>query len=135
VALKAAAYGLPGITIDGNDVIAVYETARTAIARAREGEGPSLIECKTFRMSGHSAHDDMNYVPPELLKEWEEKDPILRLETYLKENQIATEAEIQQIAGQVVEESDAGVALAEEDSYPSPEETLEGVYASPLPVL
>jgi TPP-dependent pyruvate/acetoin dehydrogenase alpha subunit len=133
VALKASAYGIPGVTVDGNDVFAVYEATRMAINRARQGNGPSLIECKTFRMSGHSAHDDMSYVAPELLKQWEGKDPILRLEQHLKENSIGTDSEIRQLDAQVIQETDAGLALAEKDPFPDPQETLEKVYASPLP--
>ena len=68
VADRAVAYAMPGETIDGNDILAVYESVRKAIERARAGQGPSLIECMTFRMTGHSAHDDAGYVPKELLR-------------------------------------------------------------------
>lgn len=132
VAMKAAAYGIPGVTIDGNDVMAVYEATELAIQRARQEKGPSFIECKTFRMSGHSAHDDMAYVAPELLKEWAEKDPILRLESYLENQAISNNSEIQQLDARVLQEINDGLALAEKDPFPAPEDTLKGVYASPF---
>ena len=72
VADRAEAYGLPGEIVDGNDILAVWDAATRAIERARAGNGPTLIECKTFRMTGHSAHDDAGYVPPELFEFWEE---------------------------------------------------------------
>jgi TPP-dependent pyruvate/acetoin dehydrogenase alpha subunit len=73
---RAGTYGFPGVTVDGNDVEAVFEASHTAVERARSGEGPTLIECRTMRMHGHGAHDDMSYVPPELFEEWAQKDPI-----------------------------------------------------------
>src|SRR6058998_3298707 len=80
IAERAAAYAMPGEIVDGNDVVAVYEAVRRAIERARGQEGPSLLECKTFRMTGHSAHDDAGYVAKELFQEWLDKDPIRRHE-------------------------------------------------------
>src|SRR5204863_6754848 len=80
---RAQAYGMPGEIVDGNDVAAVYEAARRAIQRARGGEGPTFIECKTMRMHGHSEHDSAKYVPRELLEEWNKKDPILKAEQML----------------------------------------------------
>src|SRR5206468_6615 len=74
---------MPGEIVDGNDILAVWESATRAIERARSGQGPTLIECKTFRMTGHSAHDDAGYVPPELFEYWEERDPIHRFEHFL----------------------------------------------------
>jgi pyruvate dehydrogenase E1 component alpha subunit len=132
VSMRAPSYGIPGCSVDGNNVLAVCQATREAIERARRGEGPSLIECKTFRMTGHSAHDDMKYVPPDLLKEWEAKDPILRLENHLLENGIASEMEMREVEGRATRETDEGLALAEKDPFPSPEETLQGVYATPV---
>lgn len=133
VSTRGQSYGLPGISVDGNDVMAVYAATAEAMDRARRGDGPTLLECKTFRMTGHSAHDDMKYVPKELLREWEGKDPIRRFEEFLLQAQMISGAEIQQMNHQVTQEVDGAVALAEKDPYPSPEETLSGVYASPLP--
>jgi TPP-dependent pyruvate/acetoin dehydrogenase alpha subunit len=73
---RAKGYGFPGVTVDGNDVEAVFEVARVAADRARSGDGPTLIECQTMRMHGHGAHDDMSYVPDKLLEEWSRRDPI-----------------------------------------------------------
>jgi len=73
---RAHTYGFPGVAVDGNDVEAVFAAAQTAVERAREGEGPTLIECRTMRMHGHGAHDDMSYVPPEMFEEWSQRDPI-----------------------------------------------------------
>ena len=75
---RARTYGFPGVAVDGNDVEAVFEAAREAVERARDGGGPTLIECRTMRMHGHGAHDDMSYVPEEMLEEWRERDPIER---------------------------------------------------------
>ena len=129
VADRAQAYGMPGVSVDGNDVLEVYEATRSAIARARAGEGPSLIECRTFRMTGHSAHDDASYVPKEQFMEWEKKDPIRRLESRLLRDKVSTEESLKQLAVRISREVDEALALAENDPYPDPSETLEGVYA------
>jgi TPP-dependent pyruvate/acetoin dehydrogenase alpha subunit len=128
IADRAAAYALPGETIDGNDIIAVYESVRKAIARARAGEGPTLIECVTFRMTGHSAHDDAGYVPKELFKEWAAKDPILRYERFLTGEGILKSSECEWTRRSVVEEIDRALEWAEQSPYPDPEDCLRGVY-------
>ncbi len=132
VSMRGPSYGMTGISVDGNDVMAVYEATAEAIERARRGGGPALLEFKTFRMTGHSAHDDMKYVPKELLREWEAKDPIRRFEEYLLQSQAISGAEIQQMNRQVTQEVDEAVAMAEKDPYPAAQETLSGVYANPL---
>jgi len=132
VSMRAQAYGIPGTSVDGNDVLAVYEVIAEAIQRARLGEGPSLIECKTFRMTGHSAHDDMKYVPKKLLQEWEAREPIRLFEESLLQAQFISGEQIQQLNRQVIQETEEAAAVAEKDPFPSPEETLEGVYATPL---
>jgi TPP-dependent pyruvate/acetoin dehydrogenase alpha subunit len=132
VSMRGPSYGMTGISVDGNDVMAVYEATAEAIERARRGGGPALLEFKTFRMTGHSAHDDMKYVPKELLREWEAKDPIRRFEEYLLQSQAISGAEIQQMNRQVTQEVDEAVAIAEKDPYPAAQETLSGVYANPL---
>src|SRR5437868_12041094 len=83
LSVKAQAYGFPGITVDGNDVLAVYRVAQEAIHRARIGGGPTLIECKTYRWYGHSEIDPAKYRSPEEVEEWKAKDPIPRMERYL----------------------------------------------------
>ena len=128
VAERASAYAMPGCVIDGNDVLAVYEAARQAIEHARAGLGPSLVECRTFRMTGHSAHDDAGYVPKQKFEEWEKKDPIYRYQEVLVREGILSLEEIKNIHRQVVEEVDRAVETAEASPYPDPEECLRGVY-------
>src|ERR1043165_9163194 len=94
VADRADAYGMPGEIVDGNDILAVWDASTRAIQRARAGSGPTLIECKTFRMTGHSAHDDAGYVPPELFEFWEERDPIARFERFLTQRGIVSATDI-----------------------------------------
>jgi len=129
VADRAVAYAMPGEVLDGNDVLAVYETTRAAIDRARAGMGPTLVECRTFRMTGHSAHDDAGYVPKELFDEWEKKDPIPRYQKVLIQEEIVTRDDIEQMQKQIVAEIDQAVEWAEKSPYPDPEECLTGVYA------
>ena len=83
---RAAAYGFEGVVVDGTDVLAVYREAKNAIEKARNGGGPTLIECLTLRMEGHAVHDDAFYVPKELFEEWAKRDPIERFRTWLREN-------------------------------------------------
>lgn len=129
ISLRAQGYAMPGVTVDGNDVLAVYEATREAVELARNGGGPSLIECKTFRMTGHSAHDDARYVPKELFEEWSDKDPILRWETRLIRDKVMSEGEVRGMATRITQEVDQAVSLADSDPLPDPKETLEGVYA------
>ncbi len=128
LAIRGAAYGMPGIKVDGNDVLAVYQTVAKAIARSRKGHGPSFIECKTFRMTGHSAHDAAEYVPEKLMKQWETKDPILRFEKYLLSRQIMSRKDIRKLEEIVRKEVDEAVAFAEASPFPEGSEALEGVY-------
>lgn len=129
VAMRAQAYGMPGTTVDGNDATEVFKATQEAIQFARNGGGPSLVECKTFRMTGHSAHDDVKYVPKELFAEWEKKDPILRLESSLLRSKVVSEDEVKKLAARITREVDEAVSLAENDPFPEPGETLQGVYA------
>jgi pyruvate dehydrogenase E1 component alpha subunit len=128
VADRAPAYGMPGEIVDGNDVFAVWSAAQRAIERARNGEGPSLIECKTFRMTGHSAHDDAGYVPAELFHYWEERDPIRRLERDLIKRGIVTPSEIEEMTKRINSEINEAIQVAENDPYPDPEDCLKDVY-------
>jgi pyruvate dehydrogenase E1 component alpha subunit len=130
IADRAIAYAMPGEIVDGNDVLAVYETTRLAIDRARAGMGPTLVECRTFRMTGHSAHDDAGYVPKELFEEWEKKDPIPRYQQILIQEEIVKSAEIDQLQRQIVEEVDQAVDWAEKSPFPDPEECLTDVYSN-----
>jgi pyruvate dehydrogenase E1 component alpha subunit len=128
VADRAIAYGIPGVAVDGNDVLAVYEATQTAVERSRKGEGPTLIECKTYRHKGHSRVDPAKYRPKKEVEEWLAKDPIKRFKEKLLQKNIVTEAEIQQISNEVLAEIESTVKFAMESPYPTPEEALEDVY-------
>ncbi len=128
IADRAAAYDIPGLVVDGNDVIAVYEAAGEAIQRARAGEGPTLIECKTYRYRGHFEGDPMVYRTREEEEMWKAKDPIRRFEAKLLEMGVLTEAKIREINDSVVAMVEEAVRFAEESPWPAPEEVLEDVY-------
>jgi pyruvate dehydrogenase E1 component alpha subunit len=130
VADKGAAYGMPAEIVDGNDVFAVYEATERALAHIRAGRGPYLIECKTFRMTGHSAHDGAHYVPKELFEEWKRRDPIARLEQQMLENGWAERAELEAGRAAILREIDEAVAWAEAQPHPDPSTLEDGVYES-----
>lgn len=132
VAERASGYGIPTEIVDGNDLITVYKSAESAYARAREGGGPTFIECKTMRMHGHSEHDDAKYVPKGLLEEWRAKDPILRMEKYLLGNNLVDDKALKDIEEKIRVEIDEATEFAEKSPYPEGKETLEGVYANPI---
>jgi TPP-dependent pyruvate/acetoin dehydrogenase alpha subunit len=125
---RAAAYGMPGITVDGNDVVAVHLAVQAAVDRARRGDGPSLIEADTMRMDGHAIHDDASYVPPELLEIWRHKDPILRLSDELR-REGATDEEIHEVEDRAAHQVSNAVEAAEAAPSPDPTELTRGVYA------
>lgn len=129
VADRAQAYGIPGVTVDGNDVLAVYDASREAVERARAGKGPTLIECKTYRHKGHSRVDPATYRPREEVSEWMKRDPIVRLRAHLFETHMLTEEEAKRIETEVVAAIEAAVKFAVGSPYPAPEEALEDVYA------
>jgi pyruvate dehydrogenase E1 component alpha subunit len=126
---RAASYRILGVSVDGNDVLAVYEAARVAAEQARKGEGPTLIECRTYRHRGHSRVDPAKYRPQEEVEEWLRKDPIKRLRDKLIQTNISTEAKLQEIEKRVSNEIEDAVKFAVESPYPAPEEALEDVYA------
>lgn len=129
VADRAAAYGIPGVVVDGNDVLAVYEVTCKAVERARRGDGPTLIECKTYRQKGHSRVDPARYRPKEEVEAWLLKDPIKRFREKLLEENVLSEVEIRQIENDVLGEIEEAVKFAMESPLPDPEEALEDVYA------
>ena len=129
IVLRAAAYGIAGEVVDGNDVLAVYDVTKRAAERARSGGGPTLIEAKTFRMRGHAEHDDAGYVPPGMYEEWKSKDPIDRFERHLLSHGLATEEELRQIVATIDEELNREVDAALASPFPPPERAFEGVYA------
>ncbi|HUJ23937.1 MAG TPA: thiamine pyrophosphate-dependent dehydrogenase E1 component subunit alpha, partial [Bryobacteraceae bacterium] len=125
---RASGYGIGAEIVDGNDVFAVHQAARRAREHVRAGHGPYLIECKTFRLTGHSAHDAAEYVPRELLDEWAGKDPIDRLEKKIVANAWAGREEIDRIHREIQQEVDEAVEWAEKSPYPDPSELLNNVY-------
>lgn len=125
---KARGYGIPGVVVDGNDVVAVWKATKEAADRARRGEGPTLIEAKTFRRKGHAQHDPAKYVPEWMLKEWEAKDPILRFEKFLTENKLWTEKDKKEILARIERELKEEFEAAEASPLPPPERATEGVY-------
>jgi len=131
VADRATGYGFPGVVVDGNDVLAVYEVTRDAVVRARQGGGPTLIECKTMRMEGHAAHDDARYVPRELLLEWEKKDPILRYQHVLSDQGLLTPQVQRQIEERVMADLEDAQTHAMHSPLPDPGDLERGVYHEP----
>ena len=126
---KAVGVGAIGETVDGNDVLAVYGATKRAVDRARNGEGVTLLEVKTFRVKGHAEHDNQSYVPREVIDEWSGKDPVLRYEQLLIENSFATQEELQSIELRVKKEVDAATDEAEKSPMPSPDEVTKGLFA------
>ncbi|MDH5787349.1 MAG: thiamine pyrophosphate-dependent dehydrogenase E1 component subunit alpha, partial [Candidatus Bathyarchaeota archaeon] len=129
IADRAVAYGIPGVVVDGNDVLAVYEAVQKGVERAKKGEGPTLIECKTYRQKGHSRVDPAKYRPKGEVEEWLARDPIKRLKEKLLQTNTLTKTEIQRIEKEVVTKIEEAVKFAIESPYPSSEEALEDVYA------
>lgn len=126
---KSHAFGCAGETVDGNDVFAVYDATTRAVSRARNGEGVTLVEVKTFRMKGHAEHDNQAYVPPELIEQWKSKDPLARFERALTDQGIATQAEFDAIQQRVRTEVDQATDEAEQSPMPRPEEAALGLFA------
>jgi acetoin:2,6-dichlorophenolindophenol oxidoreductase subunit alpha len=129
LSVKAQAYGIPGITVDGNDVIAVYRVAHEAIGRARQGRGPTLIECKTYRWYGHSEIDPAKYRNPEEVERWKANDPITNMEKYLTRKGLFSADVKQKIAAAFNKELDAAIEVAERSPYPEGVEALDHLYS------
>jgi pyruvate dehydrogenase E1 component alpha subunit len=128
VADRALGYAMSAEIIDGNDIIAVYDSARRAVDWARSGKGPYLVEYKTFRMTGHSAHDDAGYVPKGLFEEWAKKDPIDRFEKHMVTSGEITKDEIQKMEKEITAIIDDAVDWAEKSPYPDAADGMKGVY-------
>jgi pyruvate dehydrogenase E1 component alpha subunit len=126
---RARSYGFPGLNIDGNDVEAVFEATRTAVDRARSGDGPTLIECQTMRMHGHGAHDDMSYVPPEMFEEWSARDPIDRYAARLVADFGFSDDEVEGIRTEVRDYVAECAARALDSPMPDPALATDGVFA------
>jgi TPP-dependent pyruvate/acetoin dehydrogenase alpha subunit len=129
---KARGYGVPAVTVDGNDVLAVYAAAKHAVERARRGKGVHLVEVKTYRRKGHAEHDDQRYQPKEEVARWaQENDPIDRYRRQLLENAWAEEAELVDIDERVHREVDDATDGCVNESLPSPDSALPGVWVTP----
>ena len=131
LALKAKAYGVPAATVDGNDVLAVYDAAKQAVDRARGGGGVSLLEVVTYRRRGHAEHDDQRYQPKDEIEAWTRKDPIDRYADRLRHEGWAEEDELEAIDSRVTAELDQAVATAEGEPMPAPLSPLGQVLADP----
>jgi len=126
---RAAGYGFPGVVVDGNDVLACYEVTRQAVERARGGEGPTLIEAKTYRFTAHSSDDDdKRYRQAEEVAIWRQKDPIQRYATYLGESGILTDPVEQEITERVDQQVDEATEYAEQAPDPTPDDLMTFVY-------
>src|SRR5215510_13081548 len=122
VAIRAEGYGFEGVAINGNDVLAVYQATLGAIARARKGDGPTLIECKTYRWHGHSEHDKAFYRTDEELAMWKSRDPIPTFTTYLRTQHILDDQKLNDIESRVTSTIDQAVELAMNAADPQPED-------------
>ena len=131
---RAKAYGIPGKTVDGNDVLAVLKAVEEAVQHARSGRGPALVECKTFRVRGHSEADKADYVPQELREEWLAKDPISHFESYLKQEQLLIDATKQEIEAKVKAEVSDAVSFAEASPPPDGETVADYLFAPEGPI-
>ena len=129
IAIRASSYGMEGKVVDGNDVISVYEAVHEAVSKARDGKGPTLVECKTYRRGGHSRTDGNIYRHKEEEKEWLAKDPIPRMKEYLIGKGILTEAQGKEIEEKKEMEIDDAVEFAKSSPSPKPEDALEDVFA------
>lgn len=131
VANRAAGYGIPGVAVDGNDVRAVYAAAREAVDRARSGGGPALVECKTFRVRGHSEADDASYVPEEMRDVWSRRDPLDLLERSLLEEGVLDEAGRESTALRARDAIEAAVEQARQEPRPAGLNETWGIFAGP----
>ena len=129
VADRGAAYNIPGVSVDGNDPLAVYEAAQEAVARARAGKGPTLVECKTYRQHGHFEGDPAIYKPKEEQAAWMEKDPMPRYANFLVENGVMTQEEVDAVDAQVAKEIEDAIAFADAQPIPAVETAVVDVYS------
>lgn len=129
IADRAAGYGIPGLVVDGNDVVAVYEAVAEAVERARRGDGPTLIECKTYRWRAHFEGEQDTYRPHEEVKEWLKREPIAPFRKLLIDQGVMSEDQANKIEEEVVSELDEAVEFARSSPQPDPETALEGLWA------
>ncbi len=129
IADRGGGYAIPGLALDGNNVIAVYEACREAVDRARAGMGPTLIECKTYRWRTHFEGEPDTYRPPEEVEAWIKREPIAPYRKSLIDQGVLTEAEAAGVEADVLKELDAAVEFARQSPLPEPESALEGLWA------
>lgn len=129
LAIRADSYGFPGVIVDGNDILAVYEAVRAAKERALHGDGPTFIEAKTYRYRGHYEGDPQVYRTQEELQEWQKKDPIERFKKNLIESGLVDDGDLEELQGSVIMQLDEAVNFAAAAEKPSPEDAMAGVYA------
>jgi TPP-dependent pyruvate/acetoin dehydrogenase alpha subunit len=132
LAVRAKAFGMPGETVDGNDVLAVHRTVGQAVSRARNGEGPSLVVAETYRLEGHTIGDPLTYRPDGEAESWWEREPISRFRRYLEEKGILTE-DADAIESEVEKEIEEAVAFAMDSPSPSQDELFKDVYVEGTP--
>jgi pyruvate dehydrogenase E1 component alpha subunit len=130
IAEKAAAYGFEGIQVDGNDILAVYQATKDALNKAKEGGGATLIECETYRVSDHTTADDASrYRPPEEVEKWKARDPVLRLQLYLKKKGLWSDAFQKEVDAQAKAVIDEAQKKAESAAPPDPSDMFRYTYA------
>ncbi len=130
VAARAAGYGIPGVVVDGNDVMAVYEAAEAAVNRARAGQGPTLIECKTYRWRGHTERPGQEDPrPQDEIETWRQRDPINRFAANLMDQGVLTEEAWQKMDAEILAAIEDAVKFAEESPFPDPGAAVEDVFA------
>jgi len=136
IAIKAVAYGMPGIRVDGNDLLAVIAAQREAVDRARSGGGPTLVESVTFRMGGHSSSDDpTRYRDAGLVETWEKRDPLARYGAWLRKQGLLDDGLVEKWTGEINDEISAAITAAESLPPPGIETMFEDVYAKMPPHL
>jgi TPP-dependent pyruvate/acetoin dehydrogenase alpha subunit len=127
---RAAAYSMPGVAIDGNDVIAVRQASKELIDRARDGKGPAFLECRTYRWHGHFESPMPEIRPPEEVEEWKKKDPVKAAQEKLFAGDILTEQQLREIDSQIMTRVDEAIRYAVDSPFPAPEDSMEDVYSN-----
>jgi len=130
---RADAYGFPGVSIDGNDVVAVWNATRKALDRARSGEGPTLIEMKTYRWFGHSDIDPADYRSDDEVEEWIERDPLPRYVAWLQETGVLDDAGLEELRQRIREGVEQAIEFAEESPSPEADSFLSEVFVHEYP--
>jgi len=129
IAARAAAYAMPAVTVDGNDLLAVREATQAAVARARAGEGPTFLACQTWRHRGHYEGENPTYWDPDERAQWMARDPIQRFGARLQEAGCCTAADLQALDAKVRARVEEAIEFAEQSPFPQPEEALDDLFA------